>query len=81
MPIFATTDSGFFGKGLYSTLEAEYAFNVYNKGAMVLNWVAVYSAYLQLMAIWAYWLKKAITKIMMPILFPLLPKIHKIGMR
>lgn len=41
----STTDSGFFGRGLYSAHEAEYAHRVYSKGALILNWVAVYSPY------------------------------------
>lgn len=41
----ATTDAGFFGKGLYSTFEAEYAYRVYSQGTLLLNWVAIYSAY------------------------------------
>ncbi len=41
----ATTDSGFFGKGLYSTVEAEYAHRVYSRGGLLLNWMAFYSAY------------------------------------
>jgi|GEM_PF-3246643 len=42
----AITDGGFFGKGIYSTHEAEYAVRVYSKGgALLLNWVAMYSAY------------------------------------
>ena len=41
----ATTDSGFFGKGIYSTYEAEYAHRVYSKGALILNWVAIFSPY------------------------------------
>jgi tetratricopeptide (TPR) repeat protein len=41
----ATTDKGFFGKGIYSTHEAEYADRVYSKGALILNWVASFSAY------------------------------------
>jgi len=41
----ATTDSGFFGKGIYSSHEAEYAHRVYSKGALILNWIASYSAY------------------------------------
>lgn len=40
----ATTDSGYFGKGLYSTHEAEYAHGCYFKGAMLLNWVSSFSA-------------------------------------
>lgn len=36
------TDSGYFGKGLYSAFEAAYAHRVYSKGALVLNWVACY---------------------------------------
>ena len=41
----ATTDGGFFGKGLYSAYEAEYANRVYSKGALILNWVASFSSY------------------------------------
>jgi len=41
----ATTDEGYFGKGLYSTCEAEYAHRVYSKGVLVVNWVSMYSAY------------------------------------
>ena len=41
----ATTDSGFFGKGIYSAHEAEYAYRVYSQGALILNWVATFSAY------------------------------------
>ena len=41
----ASTDAGFFGKGLYSAFEAEYAQRVYSQGALFLNWVAIYSAY------------------------------------
>lgn len=41
----ATTDSGFFGKGIYSAHEAEYSYRVYSQGALVLNWIAAYSAY------------------------------------
>jgi len=41
----ATTDNGFFGKGLYNTPEAEYAYRVYSKGALLVNWVAVFSAF------------------------------------
>lgn len=53
----ATTDSGFFGKGLYFSHEAEYAYRVYSHGKgkksgelgeggiLLLNWVACYSAY------------------------------------
>jgi TPR repeat protein len=39
----ATTDAGFFGKGLYSSYEAEYAHRVYSKGALIMNWVASFS--------------------------------------
>lgn len=38
----ATTDSGFFGKGIYSALEADYAHRVYSKGALILNWVCAF---------------------------------------
>jgi hypothetical protein len=41
----AKTDSGYFGKGIYSSHEAEYAYRVFSEGALVLNWVAVFSAY------------------------------------
>lgn len=41
----AFTDSGFFGKGLYSAYEAEYSYRVYSKGALILNWVACFSAF------------------------------------
>jgi hypothetical protein len=46
----AETDSGYFGKGLYGTPEAEYAYRVYAKkhkenAALLINWVAFYSAY------------------------------------
>ncbi len=41
----AITDSGYFGKGLYSTFEADYAYRIYCKGALLINWVAFYSAY------------------------------------
>ncbi len=40
----ATTDSGFFGKGYYSAYEAEYSQRVYAQGALILNWVASFSA-------------------------------------
>ena len=42
-------DSGFFGKGIYSTAEAKYAQTVYGKmhptSALLMNWVASFSAY------------------------------------
>jgi hypothetical protein len=41
----ASTDAGFFGKGLYSAHEAAYAHRVYSKGALIVNWVAIGSAY------------------------------------
>eukprot|EP00727_Mastigamoeba_balamuthi_P010114 m51a1_g5725 hypothetical protein (1369) ;mRNA; f:1114477-1120359 len=41
----ATTDEGFFGKGVYSAYEARYASEVYSKGALLVNWVSFYSAY------------------------------------
>jgi hypothetical protein len=41
----ASTDSGYFGKGLYSTYEAEYSYKYYCKGALILNWVSSFSAY------------------------------------
>lgn len=41
----ATTDAGFFGKGIYSAHEAEYSHRVYSHGALILNWVSFYSAY------------------------------------
>lgn len=40
----ATTDSGYFGKGLYSTWEAGYS-KYYYKGTLILNWVSSLSAY------------------------------------
>ena len=47
----ATTDAGFFGKGLYSSYEAEYAYRAYGPGqlgaggALMINWIACYSPY------------------------------------
>ena len=41
----AETDSGYFGKGLYGAIEAEYSQRVYSKGALLVNWVAFYLAY------------------------------------
>lgn len=41
----ATTDVGYFGKGIYSAFEADYAQRVYSKGALILNWVAMFSPY------------------------------------
>lgn len=43
----ASTDSGYFGKGLYATLEPEYAHRVYSKdkGILLLCWVHWFSAY------------------------------------
>jgi energy-coupling factor transporter ATP-binding protein EcfA2 len=42
----AKTDPGFFGKGLYGTTEAEYAYRIYGKGnILLLNWVSYFSAY------------------------------------
>ncbi len=43
----ATTDNGFFGKGIYGAHEAEYSSRVYAKegGALILNWTACFSAY------------------------------------
>eukprot|EP00727_Mastigamoeba_balamuthi_P009730 m51a1_g538 hypothetical protein (1646) ;mRNA; f:393452-399734 len=41
----ARTDGGFFGKGVYNAVEARYAYNVYCKGALLVNWVAWYSAF------------------------------------
>jgi len=40
-----STDVGYFGKGLYSSYEADYAYKIYCKGALLVNWVAFYSAY------------------------------------
>lgn len=42
-----TTDTGYFGKGIYSAYEAEYSYNVYSKksGVLIFNWVASYKAY------------------------------------
>lgn len=44
----ATIDTGYFGKGIYGTAEAEYAYRVYSKGsegALLINWIATYSCY------------------------------------
>ena len=43
----ATTDTGFFGKGIYGAHEAEYSYRVYAKegGALILNWTACFSPY------------------------------------
>jgi len=41
----ASTDEGYFGKGLYSSWEPQYAYEIYCKGALLVNWVAFYSAY------------------------------------
>eukprot|EP00727_Mastigamoeba_balamuthi_P013684 m51a1_g8939 hypothetical protein (760) ;mRNA; f:935589-941782 len=41
----ATTDEGFFGKGVYSAYEARYASEVYSRGALLVNWVSLFSAY------------------------------------
>jgi len=41
----ASTDAGFFGKGLYATPDAEYAYQIYSKGALLVNWMAVFSPY------------------------------------
>eukprot|EP00727_Mastigamoeba_balamuthi_P006015 m51a1_g2032 hypothetical protein (1112) ;mRNA; r:1328733-1333365 len=41
----ASTDDGFFGKGLYNAVEAQYAYDVYFRGALLLNWVSFYSAF------------------------------------
>lgn len=41
----ASTDPGFYGKGIYSTWEAEYAHRVYSQGALLVNFVACFSAY------------------------------------
>jgi TPR repeat protein/serine/threonine protein kinase len=41
----ATTDSGYFGKGIYGAWEAEYSQRVYSKGALILNWAAVFSPF------------------------------------
>ena len=41
----ATTDNGFFGKGIYNTQYAEYAHRVYSDGTLLFNWVCFYSAY------------------------------------
>jgi serine/threonine protein kinase/tetratricopeptide (TPR) repeat protein len=48
----ATTDVGFFGKGIYSAFEAEYSYRLYSTqnykrtdGVLLLNWVSSYSAY------------------------------------
>eukprot|EP00727_Mastigamoeba_balamuthi_P013651 m51a1_g8909 hypothetical protein (390) ;mRNA; f:767989-772443 len=41
----ATTDEGFFGKGVYSAYEARYASEVYSRGALLVNWVSLFSAF------------------------------------
>jgi len=41
----ATTDVGFFGKGIYGSYEAKYAYQVYCQGSLLINWVSYYSAY------------------------------------
>lgn len=41
----ASTDVGYFGKGLYSSFEPEYAYRVYSHGALLVNWLACFSAY------------------------------------
>ena len=43
----ATTDKGFFGRGIYGTPDAEYAHRVYSKGkgALLINWGVVFSVY------------------------------------
>jgi len=41
----ASTHSGYFGKGIYGSFEAEYAHRVYSKGALILNWISAFSAY------------------------------------
>jgi len=40
----ATTDSGYFGKGIYGAHEAEYSYRVYGK-TLILNWTACFSPY------------------------------------
>jgi len=41
----ATTDPGFFGKGIYSTPQGEYAARVYGKGACILSFISVLNAF------------------------------------
>ena len=42
----ATTDSGFFGKGVYGTPDAEYAYRVYARGGtLLLNWFSFFSPF------------------------------------
>lgn len=41
----ATTDFGYFGKGIYNSSHAEYAYRVYSDGTLLLNWVAFYSPF------------------------------------
>eukprot|EP00727_Mastigamoeba_balamuthi_P000288 m51a1_g10256 hypothetical protein (601) ;mRNA; r:88077-90181 len=41
----ATTDAGFFGKGIYASWEARYAHDVYSRGALLLCWASLFSAY------------------------------------
>ncbi len=40
-----TTDDGYFGKGIYSAYEAEYAWRVYGQGVLIMNWVSMFSAF------------------------------------
>jgi WD40 repeat protein/serine/threonine protein kinase len=41
----ASTDAGYFGKGIYGSYEADYAYQVYFRGALLMNWAACRSAY------------------------------------
>lgn len=41
----ATTDEGFYGKGLYFTYNADYANRYSKKGVLILNWIATLSSY------------------------------------
>lgn len=42
--ILSSNDPGYFGSGIYTTIEAKYA-HIYSKGALLINWVAFLSAF------------------------------------
>jgi len=45
-----TTDIGFFGDGIYGTIDAEYAYRVYangQQGVLLINWIAAFSTFPQ----------------------------------
>ena len=41
----ALLDPGYFGRGLYNTGEANYAYRVYCQGALLVNWVSFFSGF------------------------------------